>query len=137
MYDFDIVYIKGNPSSGLLSQHEKINKSIIDLFGTHTYKTIDSNMTNKNFEIPNAKVYIGFSRGSRYLKKLPKSSLLLSIGGISGSGINSFINIDDKILKGDISEVSMNAHFIILETDKIKIRKLIDDFLYLDKLDNM
>jgi hypothetical protein len=90
-------------------------------------------MTNKNFEIPSAKVYIGFSRGSRYLKKLPKSSLLLSIGGISGSGINSFINPDDKILKGDISEDSMNAHFIILESDKIKIKKLIDDFLAIDK----
>jgi len=129
MYDYDIVYIKGNQSSGLPIQHEKINKSITDLLGSYTYRIVDSNMTNKNFEIPSAKVYIGFSRGSRYLKKLDKSSLKLSIGGISSSGINSFINPYDKILQGDISEDSMNAHFIILEIDKIKIKKLIYDFL--------
>ena len=86
-------------------------------------------MTNKNFEVPRARVYIGFSRGSRYLKKLPKNVLKISIGGISGSGINTFINPLDKILKGDISEYSMNAHFIILKDDKIKIKKLIDNFL--------
>ena len=131
MYDYDIVYIKGNPSSGLLIQHEKINKSITDLFGFHTFKMVDSCMSNKDFKIPSAKVYIGFSRGSRYLKKLDKLSLKLSIGGISGAGISTFINIDDKILQGDISVSSMNAHFLILEEDRIKIKKLINDFLLL------
>lgn len=129
IYDYDIVYIQGNQSSGLPIQHKKINQSIIDLLDSHDYKIVDSNMTNKNFKIASAKVYIGFSRGSRYLKKLPKSSLKISIGGISGAGVNSFVNPCDKILKGDISESSMNAHFIILENDKIKIKKLIDDFL--------
>jgi hypothetical protein len=131
-YEYDVVYIKGNQSSGLAIQHKKINNSILSLLGSYTYTTIDSNMTNKNFNIPSAKVYIGFSRGSRYLKKLDKKSLKLSIGGISGSGINTFINIDDKILEGDISVDSMNAHFIILEVDKIKIKKLIDDFLIIN-----
>lgn len=131
MYDYDIVYIKGNQSSGLAIQHTKINKSITDLFISHTSISVDSNISNKNFDIPLAKIYIGFSRGSRYLKKLDKSSLKLSIGGISGSGINTFINPMDKILSGDISESSMNAHFIIFEGDKIKIKKLIDDFLLL------
>ena len=129
MYEYDIVYIKGNQSSGLPIQHEKINKSITDLFGSYSYKIVDSDMNNQNFEIPSAKVYIGFSRGSRYLKKLPKSSLKFSIGGISGRGINSFMNPCDKIFQGDISESSMNAHFIILDNDKIKIKKLIDDCL--------
>ena len=131
MYDYDIIYIKGNQSSGLPLQHEKINQSIIGLLGLHTYKIVDSNMTNKNFKIPSAKVYIGFSRGSRYLKKLDSKSLKISIGGISGSKINTFINTEDKILEGDISSFSMNAHFIILEKDKIKIKKLIDDFLFI------
>ena len=129
MLDYDIVYIKGNPSSGLSSQHEKINKSITDLLDSHTYKIVDSNITNKNFEIPNAKVYICFSRGSRYLKKLDKNVLKISIGGISGSGISTFINPLDKILKGVISKSSMDAHFIILDNDKIKIKELIDSFL--------
>lgn len=129
MYDCDIVYIKGNQSSGLPLQHEEINKSITDLLVSYTFITVDSNMTNKNFDIPSAKVYIGFSRGSRYLKKLNKSSLLISIGGISGSGINAFINPLDKILQGDISEDSMNAHFLILNSDKIKIKRLINEYL--------
>ena len=129
MYDYDIVYIKGNPNSGLPIQHEIINKSILDLLLPHTCKTVDSNMNNKNFTIAKAKVYIGFSRGSRYLNKLDKSSLKLSIGGIGGSGIKTFTNTDDKILSGDISESSMKAHFIILDKDKIEIKKLIDNFL--------
>lgn len=129
MYDYDIVYIKGNQSSGHPLQHKEINQSIIDLFSPYTYTIVDSNITNKDFKIPSSKVYVGFSRGSRYLKKLPKTSLKISIGGISGSGINSFINFDDKILQGDISKLSMAAHFVILEKDRIKIKKLINDFL--------
>lgn len=129
MYDCDIVYIKGNPNSGLTVQHDEINKSILDLLIPHTIKVIDSKLSNKNFIVPNAKVYIGFSRGSRYLKKINKSSLKLSIGGIGGLGINLFTNSADKILQGDISTSSMKAHFIILPEDKIKIKKLINDFL--------
>lgn len=133
MYDYDIVYIKGNPFSGTLMQHDKINQTILSLFQLHTFKIVDSNMTNKNFKIPSAKVYIGFSRGSRYLKKLPKSSLLISIGGISGSGIFTFINPDDEIIIGNISENSMNAHFVILEKNRIEIKNLIDSFLIKSK----
>lgn len=129
MYDYDIVYIKGNPNSGTSIQHEEMNKSILDLLIPHTCKIIDSNTNNRNLNISKAKVYIGFSRGSRYLNKLDKTSLKLSIGGINGSGINFFTNTADKVLSGDISESSMNAHFIILDKDKIKIKKLINDFL--------
>jgi len=130
MYDYDIVYIKGNPASGLKAQHEQINKSILDLLVPHSCITIDSDISNKDFKIPKAKIYIGFSRGSRYLNKLDKNSLRVSIGGINGSGINAFTNIDDKILEGDISVFSMNAHFVILKEDKIKIKQLVDNFLY-------
>ena len=129
MYEYDIVYIKGNQSSGLPIQHKKINQTIIDLLGSYRYKIVDSNVTNKNFKIARAKVYIGFSRGSRYLKKLDKNVLKISIGGLSGFGINTYINPLDNILKGDISKSSMDAHFIILENDKIRIKNLIDNFL--------
>lgn len=127
---YDIVYIKGNPSSGSLEQHDKMNLCILELINTYSYKIIESE--NKNFfsmEIPQAKVYIGFSRGSRYLKKLPSSCLKISIGGIKGSKIKLFKNIDDNILLGDISSSSLEAHFIISKDDKRKIKELIVNFL--------
>jgi len=126
----DIVYIQGNPKSGTPKQHANINSSITELIKQYNYKTVDSehkNLVDK--KIPKAKIYIGFSRGSRYLNKLDNNSLKISIGGISGSKVHLFKNNDDDILKGDISINSMNAHFIIGENDKIKIKSLIDDFL--------
>lgn len=127
---YDIVYIKGNPSSGTPLLHEKINHSIIELIEEYKYITIDSEHKNlSNIQIPKAKIYIGFSRGSRYLKKLDSSSLKISIGGISGSKIHIFKNCKDNILLGDISISSMQAHFVISNEDKIKIKVLIDNFL--------
>lgn len=131
MYDYEIVYIKGNPNSGSKEQHSKINNCIIKLIDEYKYTIIES-VENNNCNIkniPTSKVYIGFSRGSRYLKKLSKNSLKISIGGISGPYINQFINKEDKILSGDISFESMRLHFIIDEEDQIKIKLLIDKFL--------
>ncbi len=128
----DIVYIKGNTSSGSISLHNQIDNTILKIINNYNYKIINSDQTNKNYinQIPISKVYIGFSRGSRYLKKLDKQSLKISIGGISGSGINSFIHTNDKILEGDMSDKSMNAHFCISQDDISEIQKLI-----LNKLD--
>ena len=131
MYDCDIVYIKGNPNSGSATLHNQIDNCIKKLIDKYSYIIIqsdDKNNTNIN-NIPNAKIYIGFSRGSRYLKKLNKNSLKISVGGINGSGINQFINEHDKILLGDISEESMQAHFIIEKKDQVKIKSLINAFL--------
>ena len=131
MYNCDIVFIKGNPNSGLPQQHEKINKTITELINSYTYKIIDSNETYRNAlqTIPKAKVYIGFSRGSRYLNRLPKKTLKISIGGITGKYVHNFTNIEDKIVLGDISPDSFNAHFIIEDEDKLKIKILLDGFL--------
>lgn len=130
MLSYEIVYIKGNPSSGTPLQHEQINSSILELIKDYNYKIIESQNKNISCEnIPNSLVYIGFSRGSRYLKKLSSSSLKISIGGISGPKINLFKNIEDKILLGDISISSMEAHFIILKDDKDKIKELLKIFL--------
>lgn len=128
---YDIVYIKGNPNSGSKEQHEQINNTIVKLIDTYTYKIIQSvENNNKNIEnIPAARVYIGFSRGSRYLKKLSKDSLKISVGGIKGPKIHQFVSPKDKILSGDIGLESMRAHFIIEEQDQIKIKSLIKDFL--------
>jgi len=130
MQNYDIVYIKGNPSSGTLLQHDQINNSVIELIKSYSYEVIDSQEKNLScVKIPKAKVYIGFSRGSRYLNKLDKSSLKISIGGISGTNVHLFTNSEDKILLGDISDLSIQGHFIICDRDKIKIKSLIDSFL--------
>lgn len=127
---YDIVYIKGNPSSGTLTQHHTINATITELIKEYNYIVIDSEHKNlSQVIIPKAKVYIGFSRGSRYLKKLDNSVLKISIGGVRGSQVHLFKNNCDDILLGDISESSMQAHFIIKEDEKIKIKSLIDNFL--------
>lgn len=131
MYEYDIVYIKGNPKSGTFEQHEDINKTITNLVREYRYKIIESNIRNKECleVIPRAKVYIGFSRGSRYLNKLSKNALKISIGGVSGSGIHLFVNKADKILEGDISKESLFAHFNIIQEEQNKIKKLIDEYL--------
>ncbi len=127
---YDIVYIKGNPNSGTAQQHEKMNLCILNLIKIYDYEIIESE--HKNLEgnkIPDARVYIGFSRGSRYLKKLPSTSLKISIGGISGSKIKLFKNKDDHIVLGDLSTSSLDAHFMISKSDIIKIKELVSEFL--------
>jgi len=128
---YDIVYIKGNPSSGTPLQHKQINTSIIELIKHHHYITIESEHKNlSSFIVPKARVYIGFSRGSRYLKKLDNLSLKISIGGVRSTKVHLFKNFNDDILLGDMTKDSLDAHFIIHNDDKIKIRSLIDKFLH-------
>ncbi len=132
MQQYDIVYIQGNPNSGSILQHQEINASIITLMHQYNYKIITSEHKNlSDVTIPKARVYIGFSRGSRYLKKLDKNSLKISIGGITGQHIHRFTNNGDEILNGDVSIESMQAHFIINEMDQNSIKILIDKFLIL------
>ena len=130
MIKYDIVYIKGNPLSGSKLQHNLINNSIFELIKEYSYNIIESDAKNlSGITLPKAKIYIGFSRGSRYFKKLDNNSLKISIGGISASKVHLFKNKDDNILLGDISNSSMQAHFIITDDDKIKIKTLIDNHL--------
>jgi len=128
--NYDIIYFKGNPASGTKEQHHQINTTITEIIKKHNYLVLDSEHKNlSNNPIPQAKVYIGFSRGSRYLKKLDTTVLKISIGGVRGSRVHLFKNKDDNILLGDVSEDSLKNHFIIEEEDKMKITSLIDDFL--------
>ena len=130
MGSYEIIYFKGNPSSGTKEQHLQINTTIIELIEKHNYLVLDSEHKNlSNTPIPQAKIYIGFSRGSRYLKKLPSQSLKISIGGVSSSQVHLFKNNNDNILLGDVSEDSLKNHFIIEEQDKLQIKSLIDNFL--------
>jgi len=134
MSQLDIVYIKGNPASGTAIQHKQINASIYELIKEYSHEIIDSEGSNLSDKlIPKAKIYIGFSRGSRYLKKLDNTSLKISIGGVSSSKVHLFKNHEDNILLGDISNSSLEAHFIILEEDKEKIQTLINTYLLQNK----
>lgn len=130
MDNYEIIYFKGNPSSGTSLQHQKINTSIINLINGYNYLVLESEHKNlSDVIIPSAKIYIGFSRGSRYLKKLDNDSLKISIGGVRSSQVHLFKNHDDNILLGDVSNTSLNAHFIIEDNDQIKIKLLIKNFL--------
>lgn len=127
---YDIVYIKGNPASGTLLQHEEINLCVFNLIKEYSHKIIESDAKNlSGVKIPEARVYIGFSRGSRYLKKLSSNSLKISIGGIKGSKVHLFKNKEDHILLGDISTSSLCAHFVVSTNDQIKIKELLASFL--------
>jgi len=127
---YDIIYFKGNPNSGSLAQHSSINKSIISLIDKYNYLVLDSEVNNlSDLNTMQAKIYIGFSRGSRYLKKLPQDRLKISIGGVKSSKTYLFKNIKDEILLGNISESSLDAHFIIEEKHKLEIKSLINDFM--------
>jgi len=130
MQQYDIIYFKGNPNSGTKEQHHQINTSIIEFIKEYNYLVLESEHKNLAQKIiPKAKVYIGFSRGSRYLKKLDNNSLKISIGGVMSSKVHLFKNPNDHILLGDVSDASLNAHFIIQEVDKLKIKALIKNFL--------
>ncbi|MDC0932441.1 hypothetical protein OAR97_01205 [Arcobacteraceae bacterium] len=130
MSQFDIVYFKGNPNSGTSKQHEQINQTITSLINKYTYTIMDSEQNNiSQLNIPKAKIYIGFSRGSRYLKKLNNKALKISIGGVSSTKVHLFKNSNDNILLGDVSEDSLKSHFIIEAQDKLQIQSLIDNFL--------
>jgi len=130
MDNYEIIYFKGNPSSGSALQHRQMNSSVIKLIEKHNYLVLESEQKNlSQIIIPKAKVYIGFSRGSRYLKKLNNDTLKISIGGVRSSQVHLFKNSEDNILLGDVSNDSLDAHFIIEDKDKIKIKSLIDNFL--------
>ena len=130
MNNYDIIYFKGNPSSGTKEQHQKINTTIIKVFNKYNYLVLESEHKNlSDHTIPKAKIYIGFSRGSRYLKKIDNQALKISIGGVRSSQVHLFKNSEDNILLGDVSEDSLNAHFIINNEDQKKIQMLIDNFL--------
>jgi len=127
---YDIIYFKGNPNSGSREQHALINTSIISLIDKYNYLVLDSEANNlSDLQTIQAKIYIGFSRGSRYLKKLPNTKLKISIGGVKSSQVYLFKNNRDEILVGNISESSLSAHFIIEEQHKIEIKSLINDFM--------
>jgi len=130
MFKHDIVYFKGNPNSGNIILHQQINFNILQLIKPYSFICLNSKYNNlSNMDIPKAKIYIGFSRGSRYLKKLDPNSLKISIGGISGSKIHLFKNRKDNILLGDISISSINAHFQIEKGDRKEIKDLIKNFM--------
>ena len=56
--DFDIVYIKGNTSSGSILLHSQIDNTILKIINKYNYKIINSDQSNKNYipKIPLSKI---------------------------------------------------------------------------------
>ena len=55
MYDYDVVYIQGNPCSGSREQHIQINNCIKELIDRYNYTIIESDENNnskKNVDHP-------------------------------------------------------------------------------------
>jgi len=115
---YDIVYIEGNKKYLTREDHDKLKNNILSMFPNYSIKVIQSNSVNMS-HIPKSKVYIGFSQGTRYLKKLNGDFLKISIGGISGQDILYLKNPKDNVKKKDFSEESLKAHFTL--TDKIRM----------------
>jgi hypothetical protein len=113
-----VVFFKGNPNYGQI-KNAKMTKQILQtlLLKTNDITVISS--SNPNIEIPNAEVYVGFSRGSRYLKKC--DGIKISIGGISGSDIKYIKNKKDNVKQGNLSEESINAHFNFDDSMKLQL----------------
>jgi len=128
---YDIVFIEGNKKYLTKDRHDKIKKDILDLFPNLNTYSIESDNIDTN-HIPKSKVYIGFSQGTRYFKKMEEKnskSLKISLGGITGRDIIYFKNVDDNARKGDYSYKSLNSHFTITESTKKSILKVVSKYI--------
>ena len=117
-----VVFFKGNPNYGKMD-NAKMTRKILQTISSITkdIKVFPSN--NPTLEIPDADVYIGFSRGTRYLKQCKGKKI--SIGGITGKEINYIKNKDDNVKSGDISGKSLSAHFELNDSMQKQLIKLI------------
>ena len=128
--EYDIIFIEGNKKYLKEEDHKNLREKVLQ--GFENKKTLILQSTDKNLNIPTAKVYIGFSRGTSYFSKLQsRDGFKLSIGGSSGKYALLLKNPKDKTSKWDNSEESMNAHFTITT----KMKNTIDRYLnkYLNK----
>ena len=121
-YPLKVVFFKGNPNYGKMD-NAKMTRKILQTISSITkdIKVFPSN--NPTLEIPDADVYIGFSRGTRYLKQCKGKKI--SIGGITGKEINYIKNKDDNVKSGDISGKSLSAHFELNDSMQKQLIKLI------------
>lgn len=117
---YDIVFIEGNKKYLNPYRHIALRETIMNMFGE--FKTTFTNSDSTSYDhVPEAKVYIGFSQGSRYFKKMDNDALKISIGGITGKDILFYKNKDDNARKGDHSEKSLESHFTVTNATKKSI----------------
>lgn len=124
-----IVFFKGNPNYGEIA-NEKMTSDIVNIIKkfTYDYEVLESATTD--LVIPKADVYIGFSRGTRYLGRC--DNIKISIAGITGKGITLIKNKDDNVKNGDFSEISLGSHFHLTDS----MRKQIENTLKEQKRGN-
>jgi len=126
--EYDIVFIEGNKDYLTPFRHNVLKNEILDLF--KKYKVTYCSSDTIDFDhVPKAKVYIGFSQGTRYFKKMGDDSLKISIGGITGKNILFYKNKDDNARKGDHSKKSLESHFTLTDKTKNSIKKNTEKYL--------
>ena len=125
---YDVVFIEGNKKYPTLFRHNALRNEIMNMFTN--FKTTYVNSDSVDFDhVPESKVYIGFSQGTRYFKKMDNDSLKISIGGITGKGILFYKNKEDNARKGDYSKESLESHFTITDSTKKSIEKNVLKYL--------
>ena len=125
---YDVVFIEGNKKYLTLFRHNVLRNEIMNMFTN--FKTTYVNSDSVDFDhVPESKVYIGFSQGTRYFKKMDNDSLKISIGGITGKGILFYKNKEDNARKGDYSKESLESHFTITDSTKKSIEKNVLKYL--------
>ena len=117
---YDIVFIEGNKKYLKPFRHIVLRERVMNKFNKFNTTFIESDKATMN-HIPESKVFIGFSQGTRYFKKMNTddrflNSLKISLGGISAKDVLFYKNDTDKARSGDTSPESLESHFTI--TDK-------------------
>lgn len=119
---YDVVFIEGNKKYLTIERHNELKEKILSLF--KNFNTSSTNSDTISFDhVPKSKVYIGFSQGTRYFKKMDNDALKISIGGLTGRDILFYKNKDDHAYKGDHSDASLESHFTLTEATLNSIYK--------------
>lgn len=117
----EVLFIKGNGKYNEKLNNELTN-TVIDLVKTkHSKLTV---IDSDRLEVPKiqADIYIGFSRGTRYFKKLKQlypNAKFISIGGIGCLGCINIKNNNDNLKYGENFTINdLLPHFSL--TDRMK-----------------
>jgi hypothetical protein len=119
--EYDIVFIEGNKKYLTDKDHDRLRNKVLSGLD-YNIKVVQSD--DASAELPKAKVYIGFSQGTRYMRRI-EAPLKISIGGIGAKDVITLKNPNDKVRQGDTSKESLEAHFTVTDQMKRTIDKYV------------
>ena len=130
---YDIVFMEGNKKYLMPFRHIVLRERVMEQFKSLNNTFIQSDLSTLD-HIPISKVYIGFSQGTRYFKKMNSDirfsdSLKISLGGISAKDVLFYKNDADKARTGDVSKESLESHFTITDKTLNSINKNVLKYL--------